>query len=134
VFPVGRLEGVKSRLLEVVLGSARSKRPAGYARSCRARKARNRWIPAGVETIEYAGALSPALIDCIEGSDAHVVGTFTILHEPDGIEGGDAGNAAVMSKVANAREQERTVWEGLRSGTYRLRSEPTVCMVGFRRK
>lgn len=67
----------------------------------------------GVDTIEHAGALSPGLVDRIEESDAHVVGTFTILHEPDGIEGGDADNAAVMAKVEEAREQERAVWEEL---------------------
>lgn len=67
----------------------------------------------GVDTVEHAGALSAGLMDRIEDSDAHVVGTFTILHEPDGIEGGDADNAAVMAKVEEAREQEREVWEEL---------------------
>jgi imidazolonepropionase-like amidohydrolase len=70
-------------------------------------------LDAGVDTIEHAGALSSALIDQLDGSETHVVGTFTILHEADGIEGGDAGNEAVMAKVEAAREQEREVWTEL---------------------
>jgi Imidazolonepropionase and related amidohydrolases len=70
-------------------------------------------VEAGIDTIEHAGALSSGLIDRLERSGSHVVGTFTILHEPDGIEGGDADNAAVMAKVEAAREQEREVWEEL---------------------
>ena len=67
----------------------------------------------GVDTVEHAGSLSPELMDRIEAAESHVVGTFTILHEADGIEGGDADNAAVMAKVEQAREQEREVWEEL---------------------
>ncbi|MFB6220233.1 MAG: amidohydrolase family protein [Halolamina sp.] len=68
-------------------------------------------IEAGVDTIEHAGALSADLIDRLDASGSHAVGTFSILHEPDGIEGGDADNPAVMAKVAEAREREREVWE-----------------------
>lgn len=70
-------------------------------------------IETGVDTIEHAGALSDGLIDRLAEHDAHAVGTFSILHEPDGIEGGDADNAAVMAKVEEARKREREVWETL---------------------
>lgn len=70
-------------------------------------------IEAGVDTIEHAGALSAEERDLLEASDAHAVGTFTILHDPEGIEGGDADDAAVMAKVEEAREREREVWEDL---------------------
>jgi imidazolonepropionase-like amidohydrolase len=70
-------------------------------------------IQTGVDTLEHAGALSDGLIDRLENRDTHAVGTFSILHEPDGIEGGDADNPAVMAKVEQARERERGVWETL---------------------
>lgn len=70
-------------------------------------------IEAGVDTIEHCGALSSEERDLLEASDAHAVGTFTILHDPEGIAGGDAGNEAVMAKLEAAREREREVWEDL---------------------
>jgi imidazolonepropionase-like amidohydrolase len=79
-------------------------------------------VEAGVDPIELAGALSDELIDRLADSTSHAVGTFTILHEPDGIEGGDADNPAVMAKVEEARERERAVWESL------LESEVAVAL------
>lgn len=70
-------------------------------------------IEAGVDTIEHAGALSADGLDLLEASDAHAVGTFTILHDPDGIEGGDADDPTIMAKVREAREHVREVWEEL---------------------
>lgn len=61
-------------------------------------------IEAGVDTIEHCGALSAEERDLLEASDAHAVGTFTILHDPEGIEGGDADDPAVMAKVEEARK------------------------------
>lgn len=67
-------------------------------------------IEAGVDTVEHAAALSEAEVDLLAGSDAHAVGTFTILHEPDGIVGGDADNPEIMARVEHARETERESW------------------------
>jgi imidazolonepropionase-like amidohydrolase len=68
-------------------------------------------IEAGVDTIEHAAAFRPALIDLLADSDTHAVGTFSILHDPDGIVGGDADDADVMARVEEARETERESWE-----------------------
>ena len=70
-------------------------------------------VEVGVDTIEHAGALSAEELDLLAASDAHAVGTFTILHDPDGIEGGDADDPAIMAKVEEAREREREVWTDL---------------------
>ncbi|MDY6818514.1 MAG: amidohydrolase family protein [Halobacteriales archaeon] len=60
-------------------------------------------IDAGVDTIEHAGALGEAAIDRLDGGDQHVVGTFSILNHPRGIEAGDADEPAIMAKVETAR-------------------------------
>lgn len=72
-------------------------------------------IDVGVDTLEHAGALSADELDLLEASDTHAVGTFTILHDPDGIQGGDADDPAVMAKVEEARDREREVWVDLLS-------------------
>lgn len=72
-------------------------------------------IEVGVDTIEHAAALSADELDLLEASDAHAVGTFTILHDPDGIEGGDADDPTIMGKVEEARDREREVWADLLS-------------------
>lgn len=70
-------------------------------------------IEAGVDTIEHAAALGEDEQATLERGDHHVVGTFTILHSPDGIERGDADDPAIMAKVEEARTRERSVWEAL---------------------
>jgi len=39
-------------------------------------------IDAGVDTIEHAAAFDTELVDLLAESDAQVVGTFSILHDP----------------------------------------------------
>lgn len=70
-------------------------------------------IEEGVDTIEHGAALGEAELDALDGSDRHVVGTFSILHHPRGIETGDADSPEVMAKVEEAREREREVWTDL---------------------
>jgi imidazolonepropionase-like amidohydrolase len=67
-------------------------------------------IAGGVDTIEHAAALDDELMAMIADRRLTVVGTFSILFHPDGIERGDAGNAAVMDKVHAARETVARSW------------------------
>ncbi|GAB7093730.1 amidohydrolase family protein [Halolamina litorea] len=68
-------------------------------------------IEAGVDTVEHAAAFGPALTNLLAESDAHAVGTFSILHDPEGIVGGDADDPDVMARVEEARASERESWE-----------------------
>lgn len=70
-------------------------------------------VEAGVDTVEHGAALETDLLDRIEERGQHVVGTFTILHEARGIEGGDGDDPEVMAKVEQARERERETWSEL---------------------
>jgi len=70
-------------------------------------------IEAGVDTVEHAAAFDAELVDLLAGSDAHAVGTFSILHDPSGIVGGDADDPEVMARVEEARASERESWERL---------------------
>ncbi len=68
-------------------------------------------IEAGVDTVEHAAAFDAELVDRLEGSGAHAVGTFSILHDPEGIVGGDADDPAVMARVDEVRASVRESWE-----------------------
>jgi hypothetical protein len=70
-------------------------------------------IDAGVDTIEHAAAFDTELVDLLAESDAQVVGTFSILHDPDGIVGGDADNPDVIARVREARGSVRESWEAI---------------------
>ncbi|WP_266083250.1 amidohydrolase family protein [Haladaptatus caseinilyticus] len=70
---------------------------------------------AGVDTIEHGGVLDHNTLDALDGGDQHVVGTFSILYHPHGIEAGDADSSAVMAKVEEARERGREAWEDVLS-------------------
>ena len=67
-------------------------------------------IEYGVDTIEHAAALPGEAIDALDGSDQFVVGTFSLLHDPEGIEQGDADTPAIVRKVEQAREIEGETW------------------------
>ncbi|MFW5939440.1 MAG: amidohydrolase family protein [Halolamina sp.] len=67
-------------------------------------------IEAGVDTIEHAAAFDADLAGMLD-ADTHVVGTFSILHDPEGIVGGDADDPAVMARVEEARASVRESWE-----------------------
>ena len=70
-------------------------------------------IEAGVDSIEHAAAFDAELVDLLAESGAHAVGTFSILHDPEGIVGGDADDPDVMARVEEARASERASWERL---------------------
>ena len=70
-------------------------------------------IDCGVDTIEHAATLGPAAIDALDGGDQFVVGTFSILMNPEGIEKGDADSHAIMENVREARETVRETWTSL---------------------
>lgn len=59
---------------------------------------------AGVRTIEHAAVASDEDVDCMVRHSCWVVGTYSILFRPDGIELGDATDPAIMDKVRWARE------------------------------
>ena len=70
-------------------------------------------IEAGVDTIEHAAAFDTELVELLADSGAQVVGTFSILHDSDGIVGGDADDPDVMTRVREARESVRESWEAI---------------------
>jgi imidazolonepropionase-like amidohydrolase len=59
---------------------------------------------AGVRTIEHAAVATEPEIETMLKHNCWVVGTYSILFRPDGIELGDASNPAIMEKVRWARE------------------------------
>jgi imidazolonepropionase-like amidohydrolase len=61
-------------------------------------------VEAGVRTIEHAAVATPAEIERMLQRNCWVIGTYSILFRPDGIELGDAGNRAIQEKVKWARE------------------------------
>jgi imidazolonepropionase-like amidohydrolase len=61
-------------------------------------------VEAGVRTIEHAAVATPAEIEQMVKRNCWVIGTYSILFRPDGIELGDAGNPEIQEKVRWARE------------------------------
>ena len=62
-------------------------------------------VAAGVRTIEHAATASEEDVEAMLDAGCWMVGTFTILFHPDGIERGDAGDPAVLEALGQAREQ-----------------------------
>jgi imidazolonepropionase-like amidohydrolase len=62
-------------------------------------------VAAGIRTIEHAATASDADVQAMLDAESWVVGTFTILFHPDGIERGDAGDPRVLEALRIAREQ-----------------------------
>lgn len=60
---------------------------------------------AGVRTIEHAALAGEADVEVMLRHDCWVIGTFTILFHPDGIERGDASTPQVLEKLFAAREK-----------------------------
>jgi imidazolonepropionase-like amidohydrolase len=74
-------------------------------------------IENGVDTIEHGVLLDDALIDLAAGRGLSVVGTFSILDHPGGIEFGDAGRPEIVGKVQETRVRVGKTWQRiLRSG------------------
>jgi len=61
-------------------------------------------VEAGVRTIEHAAVATSEEIEHMVRCNCWVIGTYSILVRPDGIEQGDASNPAIMEKVRWARE------------------------------
>ncbi|MGN6870962.1 MAG: amidohydrolase family protein [Solirubrobacteraceae bacterium] len=62
-------------------------------------------VAAGIRTIEHAAMASDADVEAMLGAGCWVVGTFSILFHPDGIERGDADQPRVLEALELAREQ-----------------------------
>jgi imidazolonepropionase-like amidohydrolase len=63
-----------------------------------------------VDTIEHGALLDEALIDEIARRGLAVVGTFSILDHPAGIEAGDAGRPEIIGKLRDVRERVGFAW------------------------
>jgi imidazolonepropionase-like amidohydrolase len=60
-------------------------------------------VAAGVRTIEHAATATEADVEAMLDAGCWVVGTFSILFHPDGIERGDAGDPRVLDALERAR-------------------------------
>lgn len=65
-------------------------------------------VTAGVRTIEHAAVASDEEIQMMLDADCWVVGTWSVLMHPTGIEQGDGGNPKVLAALQMARER---VWD-----------------------
>jgi imidazolonepropionase-like amidohydrolase len=75
-------------------------------------------VEAGVRTIEHAAVASDDEVEAMLAAGCILVGTFSILFHPEGIEGGDGGNPQVLDNLKVARERvtermERILTSGL---------------------
>jgi imidazolonepropionase-like amidohydrolase len=62
-------------------------------------------VAAGIRTIEHAATASDADVEAMLAAGCWVVGTYSILFHPDGIERGDAGDPRVLEALRIAREK-----------------------------
>jgi imidazolonepropionase-like amidohydrolase len=62
-------------------------------------------VQAGVRTIEHAALASEADIELMLRHECWVIGTYSILFHPDGIERGDASNPRILAALLAARER-----------------------------
>ena len=74
---------------------------------------------AGIRTIEHAAVASDDEVQAMLDAGCWLVGTFSILFHPDGIERGDGGNPLILGNLELARERvsermERILGSGLR--------------------
>jgi imidazolonepropionase-like amidohydrolase len=61
-------------------------------------------VAAGIRTIEHAATASDEDVEAMLAAGSWIVGTYTILFHPDGIERGDAHNPQVREALKIARE------------------------------
>jgi imidazolonepropionase-like amidohydrolase len=76
-------------------------------------------VEAGVRTIEHAAVASDEEVEAMLDAGCWLVGTFSILFHPDGIERGDGGNPLILENLKIARERvsermERILASGLK--------------------
>ncbi len=69
-----------------------------------------RCLELGVRTIEHAALATPEDVDLAISKGAWLVGTFSILYHPEGIEKADFHVAAIREKVLAGRETARKNW------------------------
>ncbi|HEY1370036.1 MAG TPA: amidohydrolase family protein [Gaiellaceae bacterium] len=62
-------------------------------------------VEAGVRTIEHGAVASDEEVEQMLAADCWLVGTFSILFHPDGIERGDGANPQILANLERAREQ-----------------------------
>jgi imidazolonepropionase-like amidohydrolase len=62
-------------------------------------------VEAGIRTIEHAATASDADVEAMLAAGCWVVGTFSILFHPDGIERGDVHDPKVLEALKIARER-----------------------------
>lgn len=77
-------------------------------------------IEGGVDTIEHAAALDDACLEQVLRRGLTIVGTFSILYHPDGIERGDAANPDVLAKLRNARTTMKRSWRSILASGARI--------------
>lgn len=74
-------------------------------------------VEEGVDSIEHGALLTPGNVELMQRHGTWLVVTNTILFHPDGIEGGDSGEPAIMAKVRAARAHaERSFAQALEAG------------------
>lgn len=64
----------------------------------------------GVDTIEHGVLFDDELIDLAEKQGKTIVGTFSILDHPAGIEAGDAAAPSIIAKLRKGRERVGRTW------------------------
>ena len=77
-------------------------------------------IDGDVDTIEHAAAIDDRCLEAIVRRSVTVVGTFSILYHPEGIERGDSGNPEVLEKLRGARGSMERSWRSILSAGARV--------------
>ncbi len=67
----------------------------------------------GVDTIEHGALFDRELIALAGERGAAIVGTFSILDHPAGIEAGDSGRPEIVGKLRESRRRVREAWIGI---------------------
>jgi imidazolonepropionase-like amidohydrolase len=67
----------------------------------------------GVDTIEHGSLFDAELIALAAERGVTLVGTFSILEHPAGIEAGDSGRPEIVGKLRESRGRVRAAWSGI---------------------
>jgi imidazolonepropionase-like amidohydrolase len=70
-------------------------------------------IENGVDTIEHGALFDQELIALAGERGVAIVGTFSILDHPAGIEAGDSGRPEIVGKLRESRGHVRAAWNGI---------------------
>ena len=77
-------------------------------------------VQAGVRTIEHAAVASDEEVEAMLDAGCWLVGTFSILFHPEGIEQGDGGNPLILENLKQARERVTDRMEQILSSGLKL--------------